>query len=61
MATSPIIFVQQALDELKKVVWPTRTEIIRLTVSVLVISTVVGVFLGGIDFVLTKALEIILK
>ena len=61
MATTPIIFVQQALDELKKVVWPTKTEIVRLTVSVLVISAVVGVFLGGIDFVLTKVMEIVVS
>ena len=61
MATSPITFTKQAVDELKKVVWPTRVEIIRLTVSVIVISTVVGVFLGGIDFILTKAMEIVLK
>ncbi len=61
MATSPITFTKQAVDELKKVVWPTRVEIIRLTVSVIVISTVVGIFLGGIDFILTKAMEVLLN
>lgn len=61
MATPPVTFVRQALDELKKVKWPTRTEIIRLTVSVLVISLIVGVFLGGIDFVLTKVMEIVIR
>lgn len=61
MATSPITFTKQAVDELKKVTWPTRDEVIRLTVAVLVISTVVGLFLGGIDFVLTKTLEILLN
>lgn len=60
MATSPITFTKQALDELKKVTWPTRAEIIRLTVSVLVISAVVGLFLGGIDFVLTKTIGVVL-
>lgn len=61
MATPPTTFVKQALDELRKVIWPTRAEITRLTVSVIIISVVVGMFLGGIDFVLTKALEIFLK
>ena len=61
MATSPITFTKQAVDELKKVTWPTRSEITRLTISVIVISTVVGIFLGGIDFVLTKALETFLN
>ena len=61
MTTSPITFVKQSLDELKKVTWPTRTEIIRLTVSVIIISVVVGIFLGGIDFLLTKVMEIVLN
>lgn len=61
MATSPITFTKQAVDELKKVTWPTRDEVIRLTISVIVISAVVGLFLGGIDFALTKTLEILLS
>ena len=61
MTTSPITFVKQSLDELKKVTWPTRTEIIRLTVSVIIISVIVGIFLGGIDFLLTKVMEIVLN
>ncbi|EKD85819.1 MAG: hypothetical protein ACD_37C00600G0001, partial [uncultured bacterium] len=44
-----------------KVTWPTRAEIIRLTISVLVISAVVGLFLGGIDFVLTKTIGVVLS
>jgi len=58
---SPITFGKEAWNELKKVTWPTRTEIIRLTIAVVVISIVVGVFLGGIDFLLTKAIDIIIK
>ena len=58
---SPVIFVRESLDELKKVTWPTRSEIIRLTITVIVISTVVGVFLGGIDFLLTKGIDIVIK
>lgn len=61
MATHPITFTKQAVDELKKVTWPTKAEITRLTVSVIVISAVVGIFLGGIDFVLTKTLETLLN
>ena len=61
MATSPITFTKQAVDELKKVVWPTRVEIIRLTISVIVISVAVGIFLGVVDFILTKGMEIVLK
>jgi preprotein translocase subunit SecE len=54
---SPVTFGREAVDELKKVTWPTRTEVIRLTVSVIVISVIVGLFLGGIDLLLTRVLE----
>lgn len=60
MATRPDVFVKESLDELKKVTWPTRSDITRLTFLVLVISAIVGVFLGGIDIVLTKVMAIII-
>lgn len=59
--TSPITFLQQTSDELKKVVWPTREQLIRLTFIVLFISLVVGLYIGGIDLVLTKITETLLK
>ena len=61
MATHPITFTKQAVDELKKVVWPTRVEIIRLTISVIVISVAVGIFLGVVDFILTKGMEVVIR
>lgn len=61
MAVRPDVFVKESLDELKKVTWPTRTEITRLTISVIVISAFVGIFLGGVDLILTKVLAIIVS
>ena len=60
MAT-PVTFLKETQDELKKVVWPTRAEVARLTVVVMVVSLIVGLLLGGLDFVFTKALEVIVK
>lgn len=60
MAQTPVTFLKEVRDELTKVVWPSRAEVIRLTAVVLIVSLVVGVFLGGVDFLLTKATEIIL-
>lgn len=57
MAISPITFGKQASDEIRKVTWPTRAEVIRLTVAVIAISVIVGLFLGGIDLLLSKVLE----
>lgn len=58
---SPITFLKEAREELKKVVWPTREQIIRSTIIVILLSLIVGIFLGGLDFVFTKLIEIIVK
>jgi preprotein translocase subunit SecE len=42
-------FVQDIINELKKVTWPTREETVRLTVIVIVVSVAIGLFLGGAD------------
>ncbi|MFV9507707.1 MAG: preprotein translocase subunit SecE [Oscillochloridaceae bacterium umkhey_bin13] len=36
---------RETRSELRKVVWPTREETIRLTIVVLVISTIIGLIL----------------
>lgn len=42
-------WLEDIVAELKKVVWPTRQETAYLTMVVVVVSLVVGLFLGGID------------
>jgi len=59
MATTPANFLREVRDELQKVVWPTRDEIIRLTAVVLLISLFVGLFLGGTDYILTKLIGLL--
>jgi len=61
MATTPVIFLKEVGDELKKVVWPTRDEVIRLTAVVIIVSLIVGVYLGVIDLILTKILALVVK
>ncbi|MBI5044598.1 MAG: preprotein translocase subunit SecE [Candidatus Levybacteria bacterium] len=59
--TSPVSFLTQTYDELKKVVWPTRQQLMKLMLIVMFASLVVGLYIGGIDFVLTKLTESLLK
>ncbi len=59
--TTPVIFLRQTLDELKKVTWPTQQEVIRLTIMVIVVSVGVGLYIGGIDFIFTKITELLIK
>ncbi len=47
--------------ELRKVVWPTREEAVRLTTIVILISAAVGFFLGLMDFTFTQMFQIILR
>ncbi len=50
-------FFKEAWLELKKVNWPSRKETIRYTLIVIVVLTIVALYLGGIDFLLTRLLN----
>ena len=43
-----------------KVTWPKRDEVIKLTLIVIAISTIVGIYVGGLDFIYTKLLALII-
>lgn len=47
--------------ELKKVVWPTKKQIINNTVVVLVFVAVCSVFIGALDFVFTQVLSLLVN
>jgi len=59
--TSPITYLRETRDELKQVTWPTKDTVTRLTLVVLLISVIVGVYIGVIDFALTSLTETIIK
>jgi preprotein translocase subunit SecE len=42
-------FFNDVIGELRKVVWPTRQELIRLTLIVIGICVAMGIFLGLLD------------
>ncbi|AXI84319.1 preprotein translocase subunit SecE [Xylella taiwanensis] len=47
-------FLVESRFELRKVVWPTRHEAIRITWVVIVVITILSLLLGGFDFVIQK-------
>lgn len=49
----PVRFFRETFAELRKVTWPTRQEAVRLTVMVIIVSAVVGMLLGAIDYLFT--------
>jgi preprotein translocase subunit SecE len=47
----PIIdYFRGAIEELKKVKWPERAQVVRDTVFVIIASVVTAIFLGSLDF-----------
>lgn len=58
---NPAKFLSEVKSELLKVTWPTRQEIVRLTAVVIIISLIVGLFVGGLDFIFTKGIELLLS
>ena len=51
-------FLKEVKMEIKKVNWPTRRETVRYTLIVIVVSFVVAAFLGGLDVIFARLLEI---
>lgn len=60
LQSKPIRFVKEAIAELKKVVWPTKEQVVRLTIVVIVVSVIAGFLIGGLDFIFTKLLALII-
>jgi preprotein translocase subunit SecE len=54
-------FLQEVWAELKKVHWPTRTETYAATAVVIAVVVIVGLFLGSVDFVISPAIQLILR
>lgn len=48
-----ILFLKEVKEELTKVTWPSRSQTIRYTVLVILAAVAVGLFLGGLDYLLT--------
>jgi preprotein translocase SecE subunit len=50
-------FVNEVWSELTKVTWPSREDATRLTMLVLAVAGIVGVFLATWDFIFTEIVE----
>ena len=58
---NPLAYIRQSKEELGKVVWPTKTEPLRVTVVVVAISIAIGAYIAGIDAILAKLTEEFLR
>ena len=53
-------FLREVWSELRKVVFPTRQELIKLTGLTIAVSVAIGLLLGGVDFVFSQLMRLIL-
>ena len=54
-------FVREVFAEFRKVTWPNHQELINSTVVVIAVTVVLAFFLGGVDIVLARVVERILR
>ena len=59
LRTRMVLFFRQTVAELRKVIWPTRTELISYTWVVLVFITVMAVIIGVMDLVFAKGVLVV--
>lgn len=56
---SVVTFFSEVRSELSKVTWPTRKEVVRLTLIVFAVSAVIGLYVGGLDYMFTRILTVV--
>ncbi|HSW42336.1 MAG TPA: preprotein translocase subunit SecE [Patescibacteria group bacterium] len=52
-------YFEESWSELKKVAWPTRDQVRKLTVLVFIVAAAVAVFIATWDFVFTEVVRLI--
>lgn len=54
-------FIKEVREELKKVSWVSKEELNRATVMVIVVSSILTIYLAGVDFVLVNLVKLLLR
>lgn len=54
-------FISEVRTELTKVTWPSRNDVVKLTLIVLLVSLILGLYVGGLDYAFTKLLSLIVS
>lgn len=48
---TPVTFIKEVRAELGKVTWPTAAQVWKSTVTVILISVFIGLFIGVLDYI----------
>lgn len=58
---NPVKYLADTYSEMRKVSWPSRDQTVKLTLIVVGISIGMALFIGGLDFMFTNLLTLIVK
>lgn len=61
MIRAAATYINEAVQELELVRWPTRQQAVRLSVVVLIFTLVSSAIFGVVDFVLSEGLHFLLS
>jgi preprotein translocase subunit SecE len=59
--TNPIQFIQQVRNEIAKVSWPTRREVMLTTIMVFIMAALTATFFSLVDLVIRSGLTFVLN
>lgn len=54
-------FFGEVKAELIKVAWPSRKDLLGATWIVIIVTALLTLYIGALDFILTKAVSLVLK
>ncbi len=54
-------YVASVRTEIGRVSWPSRKEVVSLTVLIILLAIVLGIYLGLADLILTQVLRLLLR
>lgn len=57
----PLEFLRSVKLELNQVKWPSHQEALKMTVMVIITTTIVALYSGGLDYLFTIALQSVLN
>lgn len=57
MIQKSVQFVKEAIEELKKVSWLGRKEVVASTIVIAILIIIVAIFIGAVDFILSKIVK----
>lgn len=60
MKVSPIQFLRQVRQEVKKITWPTKKEVMQMTLVVIVFVAIAAVFFFCVDLFLAWVVKLVL-